>query len=563
MKLLVLAMMFLTSINSAIPLSFDNIARSNQDVIINENGNKVQLRQRAVKKVDNVEEANIETTNVDYDLRYLFGGEKGYRTFDINSLIPTTNDSKDTSFKFICAKPVGKNLYLYVYHLDNRNSDIVSATFKISKSKTQKQETGEFEENFINYNARFINSYGYKQRFMKFAIDNIINLENDVRCYIENCYITYKDYKTNSYSINDEFAFKNGGNDDFMYQYFKDDYVRIIDGEVDLFLTEKDSKNYGVTYQSNNEDFYYFFNSNVKIDELQQVDFQYQLIDYKVDHMPITPLNANTLMEPATMNNTSVYRGLYNQFPKWGSVDEVYSYYDVNVSNFKYGKITPGTKVSLVEKPYFLWWTQMVEYSMPNIQNCLDTSNLNSKENEGFKKFISEVQNKRTNENKSKYQWCFKVNSSIRKLIDVKKVGGWWIFGGSMHAYSQCHEVKQAMIIWLKFRTNNVDFEFNVLDIPKDTTGVYLNYIPYETLGDIILDKIVSGWNWLTSTIGNIGKNIVPFAITILAIIVFVALFPFIKSFFKLISVGINSVSNGIENRSNKKKKSKQKKKGG
>lgn len=239
------------------PIFFDNNKSNNDTIIVN--NEKVSLRQKAIKKVNDVNQANIETTNVDYDLRYLFGGEKGYKTFDISSLIPTTNDSKDTSFKFICAKPVEKNLYLYVYHVDNRNSDIVSGTFKISKSKTQNQETGEFEENFINYNARFINSYGYKQRFMKFVIDDVINLENDVRIFIENGYITYKDYNSNTYSIHDEFAFKVGSNNDFMYQYFKDDYIKITEKDVKLMLVNKDTlKTNNDRYYSAYENFYCF-----------------------------------------------------------------------------------------------------------------------------------------------------------------------------------------------------------------------------------------------------------------------------------------------------------------
>ena len=38
------------------------------------------------------------------------------------------------------------------------------------------------------------------------------------------------------------------------------------------------------------------------------------------------------------------------------------------------------------------------------------------------------------------------------------------------------------MITWLKFRTNNVTFELNALDVPKDTTTIYKDNVPFDTL---------------------------------------------------------------------------------
>ena len=51
-----------------------NSQQVNNDTII-VNNEKVNLRQKAIKKAnDTSNKANIETTNVDYDLRYIFGG---------------------------------------------------------------------------------------------------------------------------------------------------------------------------------------------------------------------------------------------------------------------------------------------------------------------------------------------------------------------------------------------------------------------------------------------------------------------------------------------------------
>ena len=89
---------------------------------ISVNNEKINLRQKAEVKKVNSSSANIETTNVDYDLRYLYGGEKNYLNYDIWDLVPNVNNSKDTSFKFLCVKPVGNNLYLY---LSNKSSSYI------------------------------------------------------------------------------------------------------------------------------------------------------------------------------------------------------------------------------------------------------------------------------------------------------------------------------------------------------------------------------------------------------------------------------------------------------
>lgn len=569
MKLLVLAMMFLTSLNSAIPFSFDNVAKSNQDVIINETGNKVQLRQKAIKKANNADDANIETTNVDYDLRYLYGGEKGYLNYNIWDLLPTENNSKDTSYKFLCAKPVGTNLYLYVYDVDNRNGDILNATFRISKSKTQNVETGLFEEQFVTYSARFINSYGYKQRFMKFAIDNIVNLENDVRMFIDSGSITYQDTSTskryfkNLPNIENEFAFNVGGENDFIGEYFQNDYVKIVDGEVSLLITNKNTTsskndNFYIGY----EDFYYFFNTDRKIDDLIEVQYDYQLQSYTVEYF--TPGVDHPGMGGSYYQFQHIYTGLFNDFDKSKNDDrEIYGFVDNGIEMFANQSVKKSTKVVDLERSSFLWWKKQVKVNFDNIINCLNIEDLTSDEYKTLKKFVTDVNNSRVQNNKTPYSWAFNLKQTLRQVTKTEiKDTGFLGLGGKIHAYCDCHEVKQSLITWLKFRTNNVEFEFNVLDVPKDTTSVYLAYVPYKTLGDIILEKTINAWDWFKSIFTGVVRNIVPILISVAVIMIIVLCWPVLSSTMQLVGAGIKSANYKIENKSKKKKKGKTKKKG-
>lgn len=546
------------------PILTNNQQVNNDTIIVN--NEKVNLRQKAIKKAnDTSNSANIETTNVDYDLRYLFGGEENYLSYNIWDLLPTTNDSKVTSFKFICAKPVGTNLYLYVYHNDNRNSDILSASFKISKSKTQNSETGEFEEQFSIYNARFINSYGYKQRFMKFAIDNVINTSEDVRCYIENGYITYQDtsttkkYYSKTYDIRDEFAF-GLNNGDYMYEYFKDDYVKITDHDMKMHIEENNPQwNIDNLYQRANETTYYFFSSDHDIEDLIEVQYDYQYITYEAT-MDFKDSKNNY---PSGKENWGqVYTGLLNGVSQdtSGHHNNAKSIEEIETKTYFNQSVKSESYSVSVTKPSFLWWTQEVKYEMQNIQDCLDLSNLKNEEQQAFKSFIEIVQNERVANGKDKFQWCFKVRSDERYARYSWTEAPWYSYfilglgGCTNYSISVCHEVKQAMTTWLKFRTNNQEFEFNTLDVPIDTSGIVLNTVPFDTLGDVIVENALNMWEWLKGTFNNIFDNLVPLLMSLAVILVVVACWPILTSFTKALGMAIEQTT---------KKKKKPKKKGG
>lgn len=512
MKKAIILMTMLVSLSCITPLL---ITSHNSDVIIDKNGDKISLRQKAIKNAGEISStANIESTNVDYDLRYIYGGNENYQKFNIWELIPTEDEVKDTSYKFLCAKPVGKNLYLYVYDHNDFNQEIDKASFKVSKSK--KQTNGQFEEEYIDYNARFINSYGYKQRFMKFAIDNIIDTVNeDIRIYIKNGIITYKNpttYKSLSV-IEDEICF-NGNNEDFIYKYYKNDYVKITSGEVALLLTNPAA---GSSYQYT-EDFYYFFSTDHNIEDLLEVQYDYQLVTYSAE----MEVNSND----SIIQSTTCYSGLLNGekgFTKYESKPRKIT--EVSQKNKTNNLVNKTTIVQDVTRPYFLWWTQDVTYNFESIQDCLNTSNLVGDEYKGFKDFIDRIQTKKISNGEDKYQWVFKVASSERKVTKSWGEDDWYYYltfglaGQHKYTLSECHEVLQTLITWLKFRTNNITFEFNALDIPKDTTSVSLQNIPFQTLTDVVIESIVNGFN-------NTSSSLILIVIAIVVIILLINLIP-------------------------------------
>ena len=151
--------------------------------------------------------------------------------------------------------------------------------------------------------------------------------------------------------------------------------------------------------------------------------------------------------------------------------------------------------------------------------------------------------------------------SSKRELKKITSEHPWYYYitslGTKYYGFSECHEVRQGLITWMKFRTNNKTFEFNVLDIPKDTSSVYVQNVPYATLSDIVIENIVNMLNWIQSSLNGVISNIVPLAVIILSIILLVICFPVITSITQLVGAGIRSTSNRIEKKSKKKKKRK------
>ncbi|MFA6829418.1 MAG: hypothetical protein WCR67_01745 [Bacilli bacterium] len=135
---------------------------------------------------------------------------------------------------------------------------------------------------------------------------------------------------------------------------------------------------------------------------------------------------------------------------------------------------------------------------------------------------------------------------------------GWsWLLGQNVTSKTKCHEIKQSLITWMKFRTNNQDFEMNVLDIPKDTSSIYVQNVPFDTLGDLLIDNIVDWWTWFKSVSNNILKNMVPFAVALAVILVVILCWPVLSSTTKLVGATIGVANQRIKPKQKKKKRSK------
>ena len=546
MSLFKISSLLILTLNSAMPLNFNHIYQSNNDVVIGDNGDHVNLRQynEDVSSVQGEEDEityTIDTTNVDYDLRYIYGGKDNYLNFNIWDLVPTTSDSKDTSFKFLCMKPVGNNLYLYLFHTETGNRVILNCDVSLSTSTTSSDSISDFsgasglyKENFVTKKARYINSYGYKQRFIKFCIDDLIKSEEN-RVFINSLTINYNNVNY-SYDVNDECLFNTKENEDFMYEYFKDNYVRVTEGEVSLLLINKQTQSLSSNspYWQFYEDFYYFFNTSMNMEEIIDVQYDYELLSYDVEFQDTGKNGSGQQSQHYSLYNC--YGGLYKDEDSSKNFNrKIYSFFNDDFSQYyPNNKIDNSVHKITISRPPFLWFTNSV---VKEFNNILDCRNYESISDENLKNFAKSVNESRKAKGKNTLDHAFLVHHDVRENYSSSWQGGGFLgFGAEFHVKAHCHEVKETLITWLKFRNNGINFEFNVLDFPKDTESVFVEIVPLPTLGDQIVEQFTDFWSFLTNSLGSIGSNFIPIVATIGGIILLVILWPLIKALIKLIS---------------------------
>lgn len=483
---------FLTLCNLIFPITSNNTC-------ISKNGHVLR---------SNSSDSSIETTNVLYDLRILYGGDN-YLGFDWTTLYPNPLEDKEQNFKFYRMVPVDNKLYLYVYYdNDEKYSLDNTSTFRLSLSNS-KDSSGNYIEDYKNYSARLINTYGTQHKFIKYCIDDIDMSSG--RVFIKSMYIRFYNKfnvldKTKSYEIEDELIVKENSSTDFVYDYFKNDYVRVTDGEVGTLITRIDSQVHilglgNSIYGTSDyyEDFYYFFSTDHEIDELLEIQYDYELIEYTEKHYS----GRKKWNEAASW---TAYLGLYAE-----ALDEDHIVKDsVSIKSFPNNIIKSGSVNNPVSRPYFLFWNKDYDYTLENIQNAEDLSNLDSTSEQPFKEFIDNVQINRLNNGKEKYHWAFRVCSSLRHTYyDLET--GFPLFGDKVYGVTDCHEVKQTMITYLKFRKGFTIYEKNVLDTPKDVTFAYVDEFEYPDLMDDIQTTIKS--------LKDNGKNFIKFLGVALSII--------------------------------------------
>ncbi len=486
---------------------------------------------------DGVSSSSIAETNVNYDLRYFFGGDD-YRNYDIynHDLIPNENDPyKD--FKFLLAKPCDNDLYLYFYY--NNSKLVTNVTFKISQS-VEKNEDGSYKENFQDYTASVVNSYGVIEKFYKVKIDDFANYTDGSRIYIKNCNLNYSSViKSQDYIIEDELIFNLSDTGDVIYSYFKNDYVLIKDHVMGLLLSFKDipnpyngddalvlngdSSNGSVSFA---EDFYYFFSTDRKMDDLLEIQYDYTLCSFTEKHQSgkyyLSDLGAFSY-------SVTPYKGLSNG-KKVDENSKAYTTYSNKV-------VSKGTSVGTVTRPYFLFWNKKVSYNLENIQNCKDTSNLIGDENKGFKEFIEDTQKA----NNNKFDWAFRVHSDTRNVVGTKKT---FILWTDHFTTSYCHDVLQTIIVRLKFRENLEVKDMLVVDTPIDTSYSYVNHVEYDDLFDDIgeiPDRIKD----------SIDDLSLVFKI-LFGILLFLFIFTFVRYVYSFIKENKNQKKNGYKKKGDK-----------
>lgn len=486
---------------------------------------------------------SIEDSNVITDLKILYGGDN-YKSFDINSLLFDDED-RSQDFKFFLMKPANTTLYMYMLFSSDTIPYISSSfsSFDISLTSSDGSMTSD------SYSYRVINTYGSTYKFAKLAIDDILD-DNTKEIYIDN--FTYKDnigeievepgryqqgYITNHFKVEDRLVID--GDDDFIYHYSKNDYVKIIDGQVNTLLIKNKADynlfgNKDLTYV---ESSYYFFSTDRAIDELLAIEYDYQLLTYSV-HM-------ENIYSDTSLDSQKMYLSLHDDFDSTTAIKM--SRQDLSLVTYQNNIIEDGKLEGTTTSHWFLWFNKDHPYTLSNIVNCSNLSSLNTDEDKPFKTFVKNIQDKREEENKDPYQWAFRVDCSERSANYIINATN------PIHTIKSdttCHEVIQSMITWLKFKTDNIEFSLSALDTPKDTTQVYIDQTEYPTLIGMIIGKTKD----VLSTIWKIVK--------ILLLALGIALLIFVL--YKLISLIVDAVKvnkmEAVPNCSKSKRKKKKRK---
>lgn len=433
----------------------------------------------------------LDETNVYVDLRNLYGND-----YDFNNFYPE-NYEQSFSFKFLCAKPYQEDLYMYFYFNIDDVSQYNFVDFYISKSKTQ-FEDGSFEEDEECYSAKYLNSYGaLNRKFHKFKIENIV-IEEIERFYFARVSFQkfYPQQAINefiNFKIEDELYFSKVDNE---YQYLNDTWINITDKKVAMLLIGKDLNSSTSKYYRFNEETYCFFDTNYQIDELLQVDYAFENVNYEME------------MKTGVLSNFA----LKNQLPCYdGKLTE-------KAANIQTQNITRVVypESYLVESEFqfiFKFWKLRTKYQLNKI---VDLKKVDEIENEKLKSFFLENGKK---EDGTMYQYAFHVYSTLRQTIGYGTYFNWWF---KLKSLSNCNEVKQVLILKLKFRTNQQEFDLHALDKPSDTENVKVVNPEMIKLDYIIMNGVKSGIN-------SIKKGFSTFKKIFIAVAGILILYPILK----------------------------------
>ena len=478
--------------------------------------------------------ATMATSNVYYDLMSIYGED----VFDpVNPEFDGVERIYDT-FKFYAIKPYENDAYLYAYFAwPEGRADDYQWSVKYSTSTTTDEE-GAIVESYHVAALEYINHYGYTNRYVKYRINDIFDVINEesFRLRIESIgtggifegpitpqtLITinyaYTPY-TSRYDIEHEISFRYDETDDIVYNYFGTEYVTITEKAVGLHLIGYDEVHSSQLpalingYKKYFEQTYCFFDTDKDIDQIIEVEYVYQMIEYEFTYrQKIFALwdGASTLNEQAY---ALAYDGTYLNFDpqKYYTYNDAFRNGVYTLVNESSHRAVLASEKQTIERmtPFFFGWLQ---YGWTyEFNTIVDLSQTDGIADETFKTFLDDGKQK---EDGTSYQWAFEIANSDRTLEVVNR--GWSWFTDNWDEITTCHEVKQAMILRLKYESDDQVFDLNAWDEPTDTSFVIRTTPPI----DIELGPEAPDWlKTLTDLLNNLFQNFTKYLIIFGAIV--------------------------------------------
>lgn len=474
--------------------------------------------------------ATMETSNVYYDMMCLYGE-------DIFNPVDPDFDGVERiydKFKFYAAKPYQNDLYLYTFFKwpEDRLADF-TWTIKYSTSTTLGQDDL-IIENYSVSSLEYINHYGFTNRYVKYRLNGVFDIDDNeqFRIRIESIgtggvpeipggpditpiprHAQISPY-LEKYRVEHEVSFQYDDADDLVYEYFQNEYITITDKVVALNLVGYGSsfEPFGfpenlyktdsgiiptvetLKYANYYENSYCFFDTDKEIDRIMQIEYTYSVFGYSAK---VARNGPGWWVGP-----DFAYTGLYQNSSNYEfSIVHPEVFYRKNLSN-------QIVNVQREDSSIFGWVTY-TDYSYPTIID-VDVENQGS---DAFNRFVNRAAKKNDG---TRYEWGFNVHSSDRssQVSDHFTLGLWQWWNTTTFA----HEVKQAMILRIKYVNNDVIFDLNAWDVPTDTTIVVITTPKTYTVFE---EDRLPGWlktliDFFTSLLENIG-TIIAIALIVIA----------------------------------------------
>jgi len=426
--------------------------------------------------------ATMETSNVFYDMMCLYGEDV------FNPADPDFDgvERRYSSFKFYAAKPYQDDVYLYMYFSSWPETMADDYPFTVKYSTSTDLDADNFiVEDFKITDLEYVNHYGFINRYLKYRVNGVFDIAEDeqFRIRIESIG-TGGTFETppiivvprlavtpysKRYDIAHEVSFEYDDSDDLVYEYFGTEYITITEklvaqniigygiaidpfGNADILLgisSPIPAVTNRIYYSNYYENSYCFFDTDKEIDRIMEIEFVYSVFGYTAK---VGRNGAGWFV-----GNDIAYTGLYGKRDGYEFV--------VTEPGTSFRKTVENELVSVtrVESSFFGW----VTYADYKYETLIDVSKSDELTDDDFKGFVERAAVK---DDGTDYQWGFNVHASDRTSVvsDYFSIGfwSWW------NTTTIAHEVKQAMILRIKYVNDDMVFDLNAWDVPTDTSLV-------------------------------------------------------------------------------------------